>query len=128
MQLVTNIKNILKLQNWCTSFIFAAFFFCALFFSKKASIMSRQLPRFWAGSQVSQLESYPSHRTLYKVCPCEENSKTIQYTLYNSNTKNPRKLGSIIPKSDYRERNGRDTECTKAHLMGDNGGSVAILH
>ena len=39
--------------------------------------------------------------------------------------KNPGKLGRIIPKSDYRER---ETQCTKALPMGDNGGSVAILH
>ena len=51
---------------------------------------------------------------------CLHNSGTslnIQCTLYNSNTKNPRKLGRIIPKLDYR----------KALLMGDNGSSVAIL-
>ena len=42
--------------------------------------------------------------------------------------KNPLKLGRIIPKSDYRERSGRDIQCTKVLPMGDNWGTMAILH
>ena len=42
----------------------------------------------------------------------------LRLLLHNSNMKNPRRLGRILPKSDYRERLGRDTQRIKALLMG----------
>ena len=48
---------------------------------------------------------------------------TIQYTLHNPKMKNPGKLGRIIPKSDYREREKWPRHTVyKALPMGDIGG------
>ena len=63
---------------------------------------------------------------------CQNSVNTaIAYSYYRKfEHENQWKLGRTIPKSDYRERErtGIDTQCTQALPMGDNGGSMAMLH